>query len=102
MQPSFYTLRAVERRFPRTFETEGKANCGLPIRPWRDYRVESTKSTLAAPLGLTVTDFSQVLASVKTGRSTLCSVSTSKACSLPANPSLHARRRSDTFRGAHW
>src|SRR5579862_5050827 len=41
------------------------------------YLFESTKSTVAAPLAFTVTDFSHVRGSVKIGRCTLCSVSTS-------------------------
>lgn len=42
-----------------------------------NYLFESTKSTVALPLPVTVTDFSHVLGWVKTGRCTLCSVSTS-------------------------
>ena len=41
------------------------------------YLFESTNSTLEAPFPVTVTDFSHVLGGLKTGRCTLCSVSTS-------------------------
>jgi hypothetical protein len=46
--------------------------------PFLDYLLlEITKSTVATLFPPTVTDFSQVLASLNTGRCTLCSVSTS-------------------------
>ena len=50
------------------------------------YLFPITKFTVLTWLPLTVTGFSHVFASVKTGRCTLRSVRTSKACSLPARP----------------
>jgi len=47
----------------------------LPLRS--GYLFEITNSTFAALFAETVTDFSQVFGGVKTGRCTLCSVSTS-------------------------